>query len=250
MANLNIEDPMILLIALAVNIIVAFLAYKAGHVDKSAVVIGCFYGTTIFVAFGWQGFLILLTFFILGSMATKHKLDKKQQMGVAQKKGGARSALHVLANVTVPFLLACSILVTRDYQEIYQLYFATFTASLATAFADTVSTEMGQLYGKKFYLLITMERVKVGTEGAVSTEGSMFGVGACLLLASMAAVLGMFPTYPVKTTILITFAAVISNLVESILGGIFHQFGKSANEFIFNFINTAVGAGLCLFFLA
>ena len=249
MATLNIDNPLIILIALAVSGIIGLLAYKAKMVDKSGFYTGVIIGAAVFVSYGWEGFLILLVFFTLGSVATKFKSRKKQTMGVAQKKGGMRSAKHVIANGGVPFVLACALAVATDYNQVFQVYFAAFTAAVGTALGDTLSTEMGQVYGKKTYLLITMERTKPGTEGGISFEGTMWGIAGSALLATIAAVMGMFPHYPIKTAVLVTFAAVIANLIESIISGIFNQFEKSPNEFLLNFSNTAIGAGLCFFFV-
>jgi hypothetical protein len=59
----------------------------------------------------------------------------------------------------------------------------------------------------------------------------------------------MFPLYPIKTTIVVLFAATIANLIQSIIAGIHNPFEKSPNEFWLNFINTILWAGLCFFFV-
>ena len=247
---MNIEDPLVtLLIALVLNFAAGALALRLKYVDRSGFYAGVVVGMTVTVFFGWQAFAILFSFFLVGSLATRFRNATKTKLGVAQKNRGVRSARHVIANGGVPFLLACAIAIAADYNQVYQAYFAAMTAALATALGDTLSTELGQVYGKKCYLLITMERVKVGTEGAVSYEGTMWGIAGAASLAVLAAVLGMFPQYPVKTTVLVILAALIANLVESIVAGIFGQFGRSANEFLLNFANTAIGAGLCFFFV-
>lgn len=249
MSTLNIDNPLIILIALVLNIVIGFLAYKFKLVDKSGFYTGVIIGSAVYVSYGWEGFLILFSFFALGSLATKFKSKKKQAMGVAQKKEGMRSAKHVIANGGVPFILACAIAVATDHNQVFQTYFAAFATAVGTALGDTLSTEMGQVYGKRTYLLITMERTKAGTEGGVSFEGTMWGIAGSAFLAIIAALLGMFPLYPIKTAVLVTFAAVIANLIESIVSGVFNQFEKSPNEFLLNFSNTAIGAGLCFFFV-
>lgn len=246
------NDPITFLIALAVNLPIGIASYKAKLVDKSGLLSGLAIGIAVYLAFNWEGFLIIFAFFALASAATKFKRKEKAMIGVAQEKGGQRSAKHIIANGGIPFILSCAYIVTSYYQfdqRVFEPYFAAFVASVATAFADTLSTEMGQVYGKKCYLLITMERVKVGTEGAVSLEGSYWGMAGAALLSIMALAMGKFEYYPIKTTALIFFAAVIANVIESIIGGIFNQFERSANEFLLNFSNTMIGAGLCFFFM-
>ena len=250
MTTLNIDATwFLILLAAVINVAIGTMAFRLKLVNRSGLYTGVALGFTVFVCFEWQGFLILLTFFSLASTATRFRMDQKTKLGVSQKQGGARSAKHVIANGGIPFFLACAIAVATEYDMVYQAYFAAFTASLATALADTLSTEMGQVYGKKCYLLISMERVKIGTEGAVSYEGTLWGIGGAVFLAALAAMLGMFPHFPVKTAVLVSFAAVIANLVESIIAGIFNQFDRSPNEFVLNFINGAIGASLCFFFV-
>ena len=247
------DDPLMIFFAFLLNILIGFGAYKGKFVDKSGFYTGVAVGLVVFIAFGWEGFFILFAFFALGSAATKFKNSEKKKLGVAQSKDGQRSAKHVIANGGVPFILACAYLVSSVYQDFdqrtFEPYFAAFAAAVATALADTLSTEMGQVYGKKCYLLITMERVKVGTEGAVSIEGAYWGMAGAGLLSVMALVMSKFEYYPIKTTVLIFFAAVIANMIESIIGGVFNQFERSANEFLLNFSNTAIGAALCFFFM-
>jgi len=48
-------------------------------------------------------------------------------------------------------------------------------AALATATADTTASEIGQLVGRRAFLPLTLRRVPVGTEGAISLEGTLAG---------------------------------------------------------------------------
>jgi hypothetical protein len=56
------------------------------------------------------------------------------------------------------------------------LYLLGYVASLSTKLADTFASEIGKAYGKTTFLITTFERVKPGTEGAVSAEGSAASV--------------------------------------------------------------------------
>lgn len=47
-----------------------------------------------------------------------------------------------------------------------------------------------QAYGQTTYLITTLRRVPRGTEGAVSTEGTLAGAGAALAFAVLAAAIG------------------------------------------------------------
>jgi uncharacterized membrane protein len=96
-----------------------------------------------------------------------------------------------------------------------------------------------------------MERVKPGTEGAVSLEGTVLGFGASAALALMAWPLRPLNySYELRAVVLVAMAAIIANLVESIVGGLYHQFGKESPETLMNFGNTVLGAALAMVWFA
>jgi uncharacterized membrane protein len=47
-----------------------------------------------------------------------------------------------------------------------------------------------QAYGKTTYLVTTLQRVPRGTEGAVSLEGTLAGLGAALVFSAVAMLVG------------------------------------------------------------
>ena len=124
--------------------------------------------------------------------------------------------------------------------------------SLATALGDTISTELGQIYGKKTYSLITLKRVRTGTEGAVSLEGTLLGFGASIALAVLAYFFHPEFAFPnslhlgLKGVVVISLAAMMANFIESLIGGILQQFDLTGPEMVMNFLNTLVGAVLAI----
>jgi uncharacterized protein (TIGR00297 family) len=72
----------------------------------------------------------------------------------------------------------------------YALFQLGFVASFCSKLSDTVSSEIGKAYGRTTYLITTMSRVPAGTEGAVSLEGTLAGVGAALGFATLALTIG------------------------------------------------------------
>src|SRR2546426_12081000 len=63
-------------------------------------------GVLTFTFAGWRGFLGLISFVILGRTSTCLGLRRKERLGIAQEKKGARSARHALANGGVAVYLA------------------------------------------------------------------------------------------------------------------------------------------------
>ncbi|MCI0417015.1 DUF92 domain-containing protein, partial [bacterium] len=72
----------------AINLAIAGLTYAIRMVSFSGFVAGFLIGTTIYTFGGYQLFLILCTFFFLGSASTKFGYSRKKALGVAQEKGG------------------------------------------------------------------------------------------------------------------------------------------------------------------
>ncbi|CAM9568110.1 unnamed protein product, partial [Choristocarpus tenellus] len=62
-----------------------------------------------------------------------------------------------------------------------------FVASIATKLSDTFATVVAKAFGKRTFLITTLKPVPPGTEGAVSLEGTLAGVGGSFLIAGFAA---------------------------------------------------------------
>lgn len=223
-----------LLLAALVNAALAGVAYAARTVDFSGVIGGFFVGFTIWVFLDWRGFLLLLAFFVIGSACTKLGYKRKAAQNLAQEKGGRRGARHALANAGVA--TACALFAAlTDYPVLFALAFA---ASFATAAADTASSEIGQLLGRRTFLITTFRPVPRGTEGAVSVEGTLAGVAASLVIGGLGALLGLYPWTGVLP---IAVAAFVGTTFESVVGAALEKRQLLDNEAL-NFLNTLVGA--------
>jgi uncharacterized protein (TIGR00297 family) len=223
-----------LLLAAAVNAALAGTAYALRTVNRSGVIAGFLVGFVIYAFLDWQGYLLLLAFFVIGSAATKLGYRKKEAARLAQEDKGRRGARHALANAGVA--TACALFAaTTNYPVLFSLAFA---GAFATAAADTASSEIGQLLGRRTYLVTTFRPVPRGTEGAVSLEGTLAGIFASLLIAALGAALGLFSW---KGVPVVVFAAFVGTTFESIVGAALERRQLLDNEAL-NFLNTLVGA--------
>jgi uncharacterized protein (TIGR00297 family) len=226
--------PVRLLLAVLVNAALAGAAYKARTVDLSGVAAGFLVGFVIYAFLDWEGYLLLLAFFIIGSACTKFGYRKKAAAKLAQEKGGRRGARHALANAGVA--TACALLAAlTPYPVLFALAFA---GAFATAVADTSSSEIGQLLGRRTFLITTFRPVPRGTEGAVSLEGTLAGIAASLVIAALGAALGLYPWAGVAAVVL---AAFVGTTFESVVGAALEKRNLLDNEAL-NFLNTFVGA--------
>lgn len=225
----------------AINFLIAGLTLALHMVSFSGFAAGFLIGTTIYTFGGYQLFLILFTFFFLGSAATKFGYARKKAIGVAQEKGGARGWKNAVANCSVAaFLAILSMLSPLPYALIFV---AGFFGAFATAAADTVSSEIGQVLGKHPILITTLKPVAVGTEGAISLEGTFAGIIASLILCGVGILVANIPAW---MAVVCVIAAFVGTTVESYLGATLEQMKIVDNEII-NFMNTLVGAAVAMF---
>jgi uncharacterized protein (TIGR00297 family) len=223
-----------LLLAVLVNVALAGAAYAARTVDLSGVVAGFLVGFVIYLFLDWRGYLLLLTFFVIGSACTKFGYKRKAAAKLAQENKGRRGMRHALANAGVA--TACAVFAAlTPYPVVFALAFA---GAFATAAADTASSEIGQLLGRRTFLITTFRPVPRGTEGAVSLEGTLAGVFASLVIAAIGAGMDLFPW---KGVLAVVIAAFLGTTFESVVGAALEKRRLLDNEAL-NFLNTLVGA--------
>ncbi|HEX7155434.1 MAG TPA: DUF92 domain-containing protein [Thermoanaerobaculia bacterium] len=233
---------------LVVNGVLALVGYLTRSVDFSGALGGWILGTILILGAGWPLYATLLAFFILGTLTTKLGYAKKARAGLAQEKGGRRGFSHAFANVGVAAIcaIATSRIARLEAEERELMFIPLFMgiAALATAAADTTASEIGQLLGKRAFLPLSLRRVAVGTEGAISVEGTLAGIAGGLLVALVGAFsVSAAYSLPVTAALVgtLTLCAFLGSYLESIIGSRW-----SVPNGVLNFFNTVVGALLFL----
>jgi len=221
-------------VGLLVNLALAAAAYRARGVDRSGALAGIVLGGTIWAFLGWQGFSLLFAFFVLGTVATKVGYEEKAKRKLAQEKGGRRGARNALAKTSVP-AAAALFAATTGHPELFALAVA---GAFATAASDTCSSEIGQVYGRRTFLITTLRPVPRGTEGAVSLEGTLAGIAASLVVGGLGALVGLYRGSGVAW---VAVAALVATTLESVLGATLEKRGLLDNEAV-NFLNSLAGA--------
>jgi uncharacterized protein (TIGR00297 family) len=195
-------------------------------------------GTVIVAGLGLSAFALMIAFFVLGTAMTKMGYKIKAARGIAQERGGARGWRNAWANGGVPALLAGLGAVVPD--ELRPAFVIAYAASVATATADTCSSEIGKAYGRRTFLITTLTPVPPGTEGAVSLEGTLGAVFGAAVVGGLGAALGL---YSIGAAALVTLAGVLGSLAESVVGTVAEKRGWMGNDLL-NAFNTAVGAAI------
>src|SRR5204863_1340902 len=170
-------------------------------------------GTVITAGLGLSGLAVMIAFFVVGTAVTRLGYRVKAQRGIAQAKGGARGWRNAWANGGVPAALA--LLAGFSAPDDRYLFALAYAAAVATAAADTCSSEVGKAYGRRTFLITTFRPVPPGTEGAVSLEGTLGGLAGAALIAALGAWLGLFSA---AAAVLVAVAGLLGSLAESVLG--------------------------------
>jgi len=237
------------IIFLIANVLLAAVGYAARSVSVSGMAGGALLGTILILFGGWQLYLVLLLFFVIGSGVTKLGYRRKQRLGLAQESGGRRGFSHAFANVGVAALVA---LLIRSSQLPEAVLFLSAVASLATAAADTTGSEIGQWLGRRTFLPLSFRPVQAGTEGAVSFEGTAAGAAAAFVVSLIGVILlqrSPFAAPPAlfwPAVMVVTMSAFAGSYLESVLGSLNRRRGAPIPNGVMNFINTMIGAALAL----
>lgn len=215
----------------------AILAYRTKKLTHTGAITGGIAGLFIYKGAGLTGLLLLATFFIIGSWATKWKSDKKEVIGASEGNEGRRAAGQVLANAGVAAILGLIGWLWPDKMSLTSIMLA---GSLASATADTLSSELGMIYGRRFFNILTFKKDICGLNGVVSIEGTLIGLGGAMLIAAVYSVIVGWSI----AFYWITLAGLIGNLMDSILGALLERRGLIGNNLV-NFLNTLTGAIAC-----
>ncbi|WP_413667755.1 TIGR00297 family protein [Mucilaginibacter sp. Mucisp86] len=221
-------------------ILVAGVVYSisARKLTVIAALTGAAVAILVFAGAGFTGLAMMTTFFILGSAATSVQGETKKDLNADQK--GGRTTGQVLANAGTAALCGVLILALPAHANILQLMMA---ASFASATADTLSSELGMVYGKRFFNIITLKPEVRGLDGVISVEGTLIGVIGSVIIAIVCAI-GMGWT---TNFICIIVAGTLGNLTDSVLGAVFERKGLINNNSV-NFLNTLIAALFMLLF--
>ncbi len=213
-------------------------SYATCKLTLAGALTGAFIGFIIFKGAGFACFLMLTVFFIIGSAATKWQRNKKTLMNAADTHKGRRTAAQVLANGGTAALLSLLAWFKPDHVALLQLMIA---GSIAAATADTLSSELGTVYGRRFYNILTLKKDTRGLDGVISFEGTLIGIAGAFIIAVLYALFFGWSSF----ILYIVVAGFVGNLFDSILGATLERRGLIGNNTV-NFLNTVMGALACL----
>ena len=186
----------------------------------------------------WAGFFPLLAVFVLTLLATRWRSERKRNLGVAERASG-RSASQVVANLGAAALCAVAVIVFPRHSGMLMVG---AMAALAEAAADTVSSEVGQAAAKQARMILNLQPAPIGTNGAVSLEGTFAGCIAACIVAWVSAFFGVVAG---RWAPVIAVAGIAGMFFDSVLGATLENRGKMGNDSV-NFVSTVFAADLAL----
>lgn len=217
--------------------VILYMMYR--RLTLPAFITALFIGALIGWGGGPRGIFLLFTFFSLAVWATSHKKHLKAGLSPDGKHPQERTVGQVLANGGVAAIMGAFAIMDPQNGPLYELM---LSASLAAALSDTWSSELGMVYGRNFYNILTFKRDQKGLDGVVSREGTWLGIAG-------AAIIALFHAGVSKESVIVLIAGFTGNLADSLMGATLERQRVIGNDMV-NFLNTMIAAltGLILYY--
>ncbi|MGJ3253395.1 MAG: TIGR00297 family protein [Elainellaceae cyanobacterium] len=202
-------------------------------------------GVILWGTLGWQGYVIMMVYFLAGSAVTRIGMAEKEAAGIAEKRSGARGPENVWGSALIATVCAigvylCSLFPTPSSKTLIPLLLLLgYVASMSTKLSDTTASEVGKAYGKRTFLITTLQAVPPGTEGAVSLEGTLAGLVASLAIALVGWGVGFIMPLGV---LFCGVAAFVATNLESVIGATLQDTVDWMTNEVVNILNTLIGA--------
>ncbi|HYX15069.1 MAG TPA: TIGR00297 family protein [Nostoc sp.] len=238
------------LVAIGLNTILLGLAWIAPKklLTPAGLFHAWFLAILIWVTLGWQGYAVVMFYFLVGSGVTRIGMAQKEAEGIAEKRSGARGPENVWGSALTGALCALGVgIINSGFVPSSQslipnpqsLLLLAYVASFSTKLADTTASEVGKAYGKSTFLITTLKPVPRGTEGAISLEGTLAGIVASVAIAFVGWGVGLIDLLGVAWCVL---AAFIATNLESVIGATLQSKYTWLTNEVVNIVNTLIGA--------
>ena len=239
---MDIGDDQIISVVLVLALLL--LSRVRDLLDNSGLFAATITGLTVSLLGHWTWLIALFIFLIIGSLATKWKLEEKKLLSLEEANEGLRSWKNVLANGGAVSLMAVYNFISPGEEWIY---FAAI-ASISVALSDTLASEIGSL-DTRTRSITTLQSVPAGTNGGMSPTGTL----AALIGAIIISIIGVIFS-PADSTIndinlllMLTLIGWLGCQVDSLLGALLENRGYLGKHSV-NFLATFSGSLIAIIF--
>ena len=197
-------------------------------------------GTLLLGSLDWAGWWAVVLYLALGSLVTRLGFRRKQDLGLAESRGGRRGPENVWGSAATGAALAVLCVPGVLLAAPVPLLKIGFAASFSAKLADTCGSEIGKRWGRRTLLITSLRPVPPGTEGAISLEGTAASLIGSALMALVMLQLGLLQS--AAAWLLVAGVGLLATLMESLIGaGLQSRWRWLSNELV-NAVQTLIAA--------
>lgn len=242
MTTLDLSDDQLISFALVLTLLI--LSRVKDLLDFSGIIAATLTGLTVSLLGHWTWLVVLFVFLVIGSVATKWRIDEKRALSLEEANEGLRGWRNVLANGG-----AVSIVAIYNYLSPGEewIYFAA-VSSISVALSDTLASEIGSL-DIRTRSITTLQSVPAGTNGGMSPTGTIAAFLGALTIAFVGVLLSPndLSISNNHLFILLTVIGWLGCQVDSLLGALLENRGYLGKHSV-NFLATFSGVLMAIMF--
>jgi uncharacterized protein (TIGR00297 family) len=231
------------IISLSLVALLLLISMTRDLLDKGGLIAALFVGLVVSLLGHWTWLAVLMTFLIVGSMATKWRFEEKVKISAEEANDGVRGWKNVMANGGMASIVALAHHYTGGHEWSYYL----LCSAISVASSDTLASEIGSL-DPRTRIITTLEAVPAGTNGGMSPTGTLAAFYGALLISLVATVLGAVNGDRTPTVFLFSSLVAIGWIgcqIDSLLGALLENRGFLGKHSV-NFLSTAAGTMIAL----
>lgn len=222
------------IIITAITVLAGILTIYTKNLTTPAAVSGVLLANVLLYSAGIASVVFMAAFFILGVLATHYRAGWKQQQGLAKKTDTTRSLGQVFANAGAAGIISLAAVWFPSFRD-YSI--AMVAATFAAATSDTLSSELGNATGRRYFHILSLKPTTPGDNGIISMEGIGWGILASGVIGLLYIV---FEGWSHWATIIV-LAGFLGNLSDSVLGATLENKKMLSNNLV-NFLSTLIAA--------
>tara|TARA_B100001123_G_scaffold357638_1_gene411941 strand:+ start:1991 stop:2731 length:741 start_codon:yes stop_codon:yes gene_type:complete len=231
-------------ISLALVSILLLISMSKDLLDRGGILAALVVGLVISILGHWTWLVVVMTFLIVGSLATKWRFQEKAKISAEEANEGVRGWKNVVANGGVASVVAVANYIFGEFEWAYFM----LCSAVSVAASDTLASEIGSL-DPRTRIITTLEAVPAGTNGGMSPTGTLAAFYGALLISVISTVLGALNGDQTPVSFFFSFVILIGWIgcqVDSILGALLENRGFLGKHSV-NFLSTLSGSLIALF---